>query len=114
MAGAPMLYTPERMKKKLDEYFEITPVEEITITGLCIWLDIVKDTFYNYSRRKEFSQMMNMARLRVENAYELSLREKGRAGDIFALKNFGWTDRQEVNIEGNDFAETLGKFVNKL
>jgi len=112
--GAPLLYTPEKMQKKLDEYFKETPVEKITITGLCIWLDIVKETFYNYTRRKEFSQMMNLARLKVENAYELSLRANGRAGDIFALKNFGWTDRQEVDVKSNDFKQVLDKFVDKV
>lgn len=85
------------MKEKLDEYFKITPVEQITITGVCLHLGIVKDTFYNYAKRDGFKHMINMARMRVENAYELSLRQNGRAGDIFALKNFGWTDRQDIN-----------------
>src|SRR6056297_154743 len=105
--GAPLLYTPEKMQKKLDEYFKKTPVEKITITGLCIWLDVVKETFYNYSRREGFKKMMNLARLKVENAYELSLRENGRSGDIFALKNFGWTDKQDINVESNNFSKLL-------
>lgn len=94
--GRPRKFTPETMKKRLDEYFDKTPVEDITLTGLCIWLDIYKDTFYNYAKRKDYKDMINMARMRVENSYEVSLKRNGRAGDIFALKNFGWTDRQEV------------------
>jgi hypothetical protein len=96
-AGAPIKFTPEEMQEKLDEYFDITPVEKITITGVCLHLGVVKETFYNYGRREEYSHMINLARMKVENAYELSLRDKGRAGDIFALKNFGWTDRQDIN-----------------
>jgi hypothetical protein len=95
--GSELRFTPEQMQEKLDEYFKITPVEDITITGVCLHLGIVKDTFYNYAKRKEYKEMVNLARMKVENAYEISLRRHGRAGDIFALKNFGWTDKQEIN-----------------
>ncbi len=87
---------PEQVQKLVDSYFKETPSEDITITGLCLHMGIHKDTFYEYNKRKEFKQVIKMARLRVENAYEISLRHHGRAGDIFALKNFGWTDKQEV------------------
>jgi hypothetical protein len=38
------------------------------------------------------------ARLKVEHSYEVMLREsKNPAGAIFALKQFGWTDKQEID-----------------
>ena len=37
-----------------------------------------------------------MALTRLEYKYELQLNEKSRPGDMFALKQYGWTDRQEV------------------
>jgi hypothetical protein len=40
--------------------------------------------------------MLEMAKMKIEHAYEKSLRKNGRSGDIFALKNFGWTDRMDV------------------
>ena len=106
---------PEQMSKLIDEYFKITASEDITITGLCLHLGIVKDTFYNYAKREGFKGIVSLARQRVENAYEISLRHNGRAGDIFALKNFGWRDKQEIdtNVKG-DFSEALKKFVDKV
>ena len=95
--GRPLRYNNEKeLTKKINEYFEKTQEEEITITGLCIYLGINKDTFYEYAKRDEYKEIINMARLIVENSYEISLRKNGRTGDIFALKNFGWTDKQEV------------------
>ena len=43
------------------------------------------------TRNEEFSYIIKRAKLCVENSYELS----GTAFDIFALKNMGWTDKQE-------------------
>lgn len=93
--------TPEQLEHELDEYFNNTPSEEITITGLCLHLGIHKDTLYEYNKRDGYSTLVKMARLKVENAYEKSLRKNGRTGDIFALKNFGWTDKQEHEVSGS-------------
>jgi len=113
--GAPRKFTVESLEKRLNEYFKATPVEEITLTGVCIWLGIYKDTFYGYGRRKEFTDIINMARMRIENSYEVSLKKYGRAGDIFALKNFGWHDKQEVDTKlTGDFSRAMDTFVNKL
>ena len=112
--GPKFKYTPETMQDKLDEYFNNTPVEDITLTGVCIHLGIYKDTFYNYGRRDGFTDMINMARMKIENSYEVSLKRYGRAGDIFALKNFGWRDKQEVSVEHSNFGDVLNKFVEKL
>ena len=95
--GRPLKYNNEKeLTQKINEYFAKTQEEEITITGLCIYLGINKDTFYEYAKREEYKDIINMARLIVENSYEISLRKNGRTGDIFALKNFGWIDKQEI------------------
>lgn len=98
----------------INQYFTETKIEDVTITGLCIHLNIHKDTFYDYAKKPEFKDILNMARMKVEHAYELSLRHNGRAGDIFALKNFGWKDKQEVDLSSKDFGHSLDKFVDKL
>ena len=49
----------------------------------------------------KFEHIINMARLRVENHYELDLRHKGSTGSIFALKNFGWKGKTEQEISGD-------------
>ena len=50
----------------------------------------------DYGKRDKFSDAIKKYKLMVQNAYERDLRRKGRSGDIFALKNFGWTDRTEL------------------
>lgn len=92
---------PEELKELIDRYFETTKLEEITLTGLCLALDTNKQTIANYQEKEDFKHMIQMAKLRIENAYEQSLRKNGRSGDIFALKNFGWSDKQEVEHSGN-------------
>lgn len=96
--GRPLkIETPEQMKKILNEYFETTEESKLTITGLCLALGLDKSTFYDYEKREDYKEIVRQARLIVENSYEISLRENGRTGDIFALKNFGWTDKQEID-----------------
>ncbi len=93
----------EELEKLINEYFSSCKQEEYTITGLCLYLKTNKQTLLNYQAKKKFSHLITMAKLRVENAYELSLRKHGRSGDIFALKNFGWRDN--IEITGDDKKE---------
>lgn len=96
--GRPLkIETPEQMEKILNEYFETTEENKITLTGICLALNIDKKNFYEYEKREGYEDIVKRARMIVENSYEISLRENGRTGDIFALKNFGWTDRQEID-----------------
>lgn len=102
VAGRPPKFTdPKKMKEILDKYFESTPDNKITLTGIILALDTNKETFYEYAQKEGFKEIINNARLRVENSYETDLRDKGRAGDIFALKNFGWKDKTETEISNN-------------
>jgi hypothetical protein len=95
--GRPLkIETPEQMEKILNEYFSTTEENKITITGICLALDLDKKNFYEYGKRKGYEDIVKRARMIVENSYEISLRENGRTGDIFALKNFGWVDKQEI------------------
>ena len=108
--GRPLkIESPEQMKKILDEYFETTKEEELTITGLCLALNLDKSTFYDYEKREGYEEIVKRARMIVENSYEVSLRKNGRTGDIFALKNFGWRDKMEVenNVELTKLDELL-------
>lgn len=97
----PIFKNPEELQKKILNYFSKTTEEKITITGLCLSLGINKDTFYEYGKKKGYKDIIDYARLKVENSYELSLRKYGRTGDIFALKNFGWKDKQDIDANVN-------------
>ena len=96
-AGRPLKFkNVEELDAKINEYFETTPEDEITITGLALALDCDRKTLINYQNKDEYFHTIKRAKTIVENAYEKSLRKNGRTGDIFALKNFGWQDKQEV------------------
>lgn len=99
--GRPLKWeSPEEITEIIDSYFEETSKDEITLTGLCLALETNKQTLANYQEKPEFNHIINIAKMRIENAYEISLRKNGRSGDIFALKNFGWSDRQEIEHSG--------------
>jgi hypothetical protein len=105
MAGRPPKYkTPEEMQIAIDKYFLGCEANNVpyTITGLAYALDMTRDQLIKYERKDAFTDTIKKAKLKVENGYELRLIASGRAGDIFALKQFGWSDKQEVdqNVKG--------------
>lgn len=105
-AGRPPKYkTVEELQEKIDEYFkevEESKDDHPTITGLCLFLGFVdRQSFYDYEKNKKFSCTIKTARTRIEQIYEKHLLKSGvAAGCIFALKNFGWTDKQELELGG--------------
>ena len=98
--GRPLKFeTVELLQKKIDAYFADTPKDEWTITGLALALDTSRKVLCEYEDdRPEFSNSIKRSKLIVENGYEIDLKKSGRAGTIFALKNFDWTDKNETNL----------------
>lgn len=96
----PMFETSTDLQEKIDEYFgqeQLIP----TITGLCYHLGFEsRQSFYAYEKKEAFSYTVKRARLRIESIYEIRLHSNANAGSIFALKNFGWSDKQEVEHSG--------------
>ena len=100
-AGRPLKFeTVEELQAKIDAYFSNEKEEEWTITGLALALDTSLETLMNYEEKPEYFDAIKKAKDKVHNAYEKDLRRKGRSGDIFALKNFGWSDKQELEHSG--------------
>jgi hypothetical protein len=102
-AGRPPIYeSVEQMLPKLEQWEkQITEGEKPTVTGLCLALEFdSKDTLYAYRDKEGFSYPIKKALLIVENGYEKALRENSPTGSIFALKNMGWKDKQEVEQSG--------------
>lgn len=104
--GRPKAYTEvEIMQQKIDNYFNECNKnnEPYTITGLCIALDICRDTLSEYMKKEEFSDTIKKAKLKVENYLEKHLiTDSSTTGIIFNLKNnFGWSDKQQVEHSGN-------------
>lgn len=98
--GRPLKFeTVEELQKAIDKYFNSCneETEPMTITGLALALDTTRETLCDYEEKDGYSDAIKKAKLRVHNAYEKRLVKRGNGGDIFALKNFGWVDRQDVH-----------------
>lgn len=120
MTGRPRLYdTVEELESAIHEYFtegvtirnvvvgkapnqQVVPIPVPTITGLCYHLGFEsRQSFYDYEEREGFSYTIKRARLFIEKEYEEQLSTGNTVGAIFALKNFGWKDKTEVENTGN-------------
>lgn len=99
IGGRPALYkTPEELQAKFDEYVKekIDEEKRPTMAGTAYHLGFEsRQSLYDYENRDGFSYTIKRIRLFIETIYEENV-EKG-AGFIFALKNFGWTDKTEVD-----------------
>lgn len=103
--GQPPKYKDKAsFQKKIDEYFDsITDdkgnyLRPPTVSGMAIYLGFVdRRSMYHYRDKDEFYGAVKRAIGMVE-AYNEEQTAKGSrcAGNIFILKNFDWTDRQEV------------------
>lgn len=122
--GRPPIYsTPEELQEAIDRYFvlcdsrtrlatvmqgdefiekDVPDPEKYTVSGLALSLGFTsRQSIYDYSNREEFSYTIKRAVLRIENQREIDLLEsKNPTGIIFALKNMGWKDKQELEHTG--------------
>ena len=108
--GQPPKYKDrESFQKKIDEYFaSITDKDgeykkPPTVSGMAIYLGFVdRRSMYHYRDKDEFYSSVKRAIARVEAYSEEKAAGGSRcAGNIFILKNFGWTDRQEITNKGD-------------
>lgn len=116
----PKFKTVEELDAAINDYFENCPDKRIiklknseggeyieyvpsyTITGLALHLGFVdRRSLYDYNERPQFSHSIKMARTRIEKVYENLLHSGQCTGAIFALKNFGWKDKQEIEHAGS-------------
>ena len=117
-AGRPALFnTVEDLEELIERYFaecDLTS-KAPTITGLALHLGFEsRQSVYDYEKRSdEFSYTIKRSRLRVENSYEKHLLSNTATGAIFALKNFGWADKQEIDhtTKGESINPTPIKFT---
>lgn len=113
--GRPPIYdNADDLQQKIEEYFSggynlrsiisngiELKVPAITISGLAYYLGFEsRQSFYDYEERGVFSYIIKRARLRIEANYEENLQMGTPSGSIFALKNMGWSDKQEVEHSG--------------
>jgi hypothetical protein len=115
LGGRPPYYkTSEELQEKINEYFngglkkrtiivgkgenkEAIEVPVPTISGLAYFLGFEsRKSFYDYESREGFLYTIKRARLFIEQEYEEQLQVGNTTGAIFALKNMGWIDKQEI------------------
>lgn len=99
--GRPAFFdTADELEQSVKGYFEQQKAakEYTTITGLAYYLGFEsRQSFYDYEQKGEFSYIIKRARLQVESDYENKLNSKStNVGAIFALKNMGWKDTQQI------------------
>jgi hypothetical protein len=90
------------LQTKIDSYFATHPTIR-TISGLALHCGFAsRGAFYAQEERAELKDTINKARSRIEEHYEtMGQTLKANWGfAVFALKNFGWTDKCEVTTNG--------------
>lgn len=114
----PKWASPEELQQDVDRYFDYCKEEEKhpTIAGLAYYTGVDRHTIYNYSYKDEYFHIIKKARDRIMMGLEQTAIEKGNAGTIFVMKQYGYTDRQEVtnNIQGEAFNSALARLTDKL
>ena len=94
----PIIASSEEFDTLVEEYRTLCTEQKIpvTFTGMALHLGFAsRRSFYDYEKREGFSHSVKRARMLVEAEYERRLHGNNVAGAIFALKNHGWSDRQE-------------------
>ena len=118
MSRPPKYKTAQELQDKIDEYFKegvnkrkmivgrgatkkVVEIPIPTITGLVLYCGFAdRQSFYAYEKKEGFSYTIKNARTRIESIYEEMVHSSPNpAGAIFALKNFGWKDKLEIDDE---------------
>lgn len=111
--GRPLRFkTPEEFEAQAMEYVaECKRTKEpITITGLAMALHTTRQVLMDYARRDEFTDAVKRVKQIAENYAETQgYKGKSPIFAIFALKNFGWKDKQEVEHSVKSIANVLNE-----
>lgn len=99
----PKFAKPEDLQKCIDDYIEY--LEETgkppTIAGLAYYTGIDRSTIYNYNKKDKFFHTIKGFRdWIIMNYEEYSITNTSVAGVIFLLKNYGYSDKQEIEHSG--------------
>ena len=102
----PKFETPEELDNMVEAYFMGLEYENnegkicykpATLTGLALFLGFCdKQSLYDYQKKPDFSYSIKKARTMIEEGYERALLSRNSTGAIFALKNFNWSDKVQI------------------
>ena len=108
MKGTTGMYeTPEDFAAKFEEYCQHCDEnenEKPTMSGLAWFMGFSsRQSLWEYRKKEGFEYIANRIALFVEKGYEQQMAQgRGDGGIVFALKNFGWTDKQELDHTSSD------------
>lgn len=124
--GRPPKYNNvEELEALIEEYYEWCEIHDkpLTFERLATFLDVDRRTIYSYSQKDEFLPTFKRVKERILS----DIMEKGMANEInptfgiFCLKNYGYSDKQEVvstntnvnkNVDMNNIStEDLKKLI---
>jgi hypothetical protein len=111
--GRPLKFeSAEVLSNKIDKYFKYADQNKkpYSIAALAVYLDCSRDTIYEYetnpNKQEGFSDIIKKARDKCIAQLEEKLLDgkQNPTGAIFIAKNYGYTDKQEIeshNINEN-------------
>ena len=137
LGGRPRKYaTPEEFERAISKYFgSITTtypdrtgkkdnngdpvlitelIEAPTMTGMCNYLDLTRESWGDYSNREGYSDIAARAKQIIEAYLEQQLltSTRNQQGIIFNLKNnFGWAEKIETKNESSVSVENIEDFL---
>lgn len=97
--------SPDEMLAKGTAYFDECRAkgEPILVTGLVLALGLAsRETLIDYANRPEFTDTVKGLKTVCEHFAETRLYGNNPTGAIFALKNYGWTDKTQTELSGPD------------
>lgn len=100
----PRWETPEELQEDIDLYIKTCHEEgrPLTIAGLALAVGVDRQTIYNYEKKDEYFGIIKRARDHILAFLEEKMMMEGKAGQIFLAKNYGYTDRQEIESSGTN------------
>ena len=113
-AGRPLKFeSKEELENKINEYFSHCDKvkKPYTIAGMAIYIGCSRDTIYEYEKNKdrieEYSDTIKKARDKILAYLEEKLMMEGKPGQIFIAKNYGYTDKQEIESSNTNLNTDL-------
>lgn len=97
--GRKKMLTPEELEGKAQEYVDsCTEESRPTRVGLFRFMGFkTKQSFFDYMKDPDYKDVLEEALFLIEGQYEQQLANgRGDGGLVFALKQYGWADKQEV------------------
>lgn len=98
----------EELQNCIDRYKEYLAETKAppTMAGLACFTGIDRRTLYNYSKKDEYFPTIKKFVDEIMMSFEQIAIEKGNAGVIFLLKNYGYTDKQEIDMTSDIRVDT--------